>query len=838
MSAVLYLQAVDSYLGSTESSAEIGLSPNLGTLHRISGFTLLDLYPTGNTLFLYIGSVTFLTRLQFLAAAFDDQYYFGVSGPAGANPLNTANFDISLIDPDEFYIIRHWAGADLPSSGVQIWEDDWSAVLGEDIQPTQALSAPSSTRGHVHVGANIGLLTGGGGSRTGRGLRDGVAIYSGMPPTADPAAGQSGLIYYVPFKASEEGSATGAGAGLVATNEVAGQPSLNYPRASTVQIVAGNGARWGTLLPGGPEEIEAEGGGTLPAILGFGGVEQEVGAVGSGALPALEGGGTLVVGAGASSVVTLPALEGSGEVQQQVLAGGESELPALGGSGEIEVYPGWGGAFVLPALESEGGVEVQVLADGQGEIPALEGGGGALAIPDPVFGAAGDSNTAEFVAHQGIGQGTPYEAYHKNWLEQLAAYRGLDFGQWSDAGWGGVREEGYEYNWAVPGYNMAGLEGSQIRGDLEVQVQQGLVNRAIIQGTVNEIINGAHADLEEAYSSPDGVLGGITGTPIATLVANYVTPSILSINQLVAAGAVSVTFILPPNYLEYAPARAAPVEQPAYGYADGYMQAIYDQINAHVDAVNETLGRLVVNTVRWDKYYEQYWQTFDGTYVEFGPVLINVVASAPNAHPLYRSYAGHTGTIFNALSANAVIDALNEFTGINITPFSESEILLRAGVFIDPVEVWGGGVLPELQAQGFASGPEYVSAWGEGVLPELGAGGDVEVGVRAEGTATLPELDCGGVATTGQAAQAEATLPALQGAGSVVVAVEGGGVAVLPALHGSGRAVGAAEFAGTGVLPELQAVGRIVQGAVEPTVWGQVDVTLVLTRSVLLTMEL
>lgn len=469
------------------------------------------------------------------------------------------------------------------------------------------------------------------------------------------------------------------------------------------------------------------------------------------------------------------------------------------------------------------------------------------------WGALGDSQSDEFRAEQNTGGGTAWTPYTLNWLEQLAqpteltpfggavCNRGLDFGPWG-VGRPEPRRSGYAYNCARYNAFMSGVVSAQLPV-MHGLVESGTVSHVVIQGTVNELLRATpYPWFQEAYLSPDGgVTGGITGTPLVTFVNQYAGQVSTVVDTLLGAGAEGIVVILPPDYMTYPDVIAQAPDPVGRANVSAFMERIYDAIRDHADSVNASRDVTTVVCVTQHELYP--WDTFDGTYCTVAGVQVNVMAPSPNGSPLYRSVDDHTGTLFNALTANAFIGAANQLPGISITPLSDAEILANAGLADppdpepDPITGEGAATLPAVVASGAVtsrvtgSGAAALSALqavgnaapaltgqGEAALPVLQASGSSTSGLTASGAVGLPAVTAGGAGAAAASGDADTALPALSASGDGAVPVTAQCAATLPAMEASGTSEEVITGSGGATLGAMQAGGSggvLVQAAGE-----------------------
>lgn len=282
----------------------------------------------------------------------------------------------------------------------------------------------------------------------------------------------------------------------------------------------------------------------------------------------------------------------------------------------------------------------------------------------PGFGAIGDSMTDEYQFAE-YGQ----NAAALNWLEQLAEYRSLNFGAFSETSRGEPRREGYAYNWARAGDTTDDLLDHGQHIGLGSQIIAGQVDLAfcligendftridnlinLYYGTVPWLtkVNEAFANLRTAVNAVLAV------DPNVKLV-------LATIPEIELNPAVRANF---PDLVGRRRVRLAIAE---------YNRRLLEEIalgNPRI-AVADIYG---ISLDILEKY-----QAGQNLFVGGYEVDLNGVGNAPNN--IIVADCIHPGTIAQGLMANEFIRAMNTF-GYNVAPFTEEEILRIAGVELLP----------------------------------------------------------------------------------------------------------------------------------------------------------
>src|SRR3954453_2263910 len=99
------------------------------------------------------------------------------------------------------------------------------------------------------------------------------------------------------------------------------------------------------------------------------------------------------------------------------------------------------------------------------------------------IGVLGDSYSDEYQFY------SPHRSTARNWVEILAATRGLNFGRFSTRSRGEPRNQGYEYNWARSDATTDDLIATGQHTGLATQVARGEVNLVVVFIGGNDFIN-------------------------------------------------------------------------------------------------------------------------------------------------------------------------------------------------------------------------------------------------------------------------------------------------------------------------------------------------------------
>lgn len=852
--SLLTLSTITGYARTSSSLSAIGTATTLGVRLRVNGALLLDGDTTVGSAILVIGAGTGGTRLQVILGMNAGQVVLAIMGPGATNPSPVvAMTAASNITSGDYYVIRGALGPGGCSIAL--------FAAGNASTPITSASAGGVTISNNNA-ANGYVKTGTSDiNPTPRGIIDGIDVWSQTPPASNDAAlpDASGLLWAtydehgnIVWGATDlndlNDASWGAGGAWDAPAPVvtgidpdegsedggtAVTISGQYFRAGATVEIGGNAATGVTV------EDDSEITCTTPA--GSEGAADVTVENPDGQSDTLENGftytsdaeplaaGTVTLGTVNPFVVCATATAASGGTPPYSYQWQRSPRDAgtwsnLSGQTSLTlrdrtVTPGTQYDYRLLVTDDEEETAASNVI--QPNVPAAFVSWGVL----------GDSNSDEYRGSGARGAGTEWESVTLNWTELLASPNGaapvpthrrdLDMGAWGSHG--EPRRTGYAQMWARSGAELSDVISAQIPG-LVAQIQDGTVTHAIIQCTVNEW---NAAELGAIYNSPDGGVTDANGTPIATLVANYVANFEEVLDAVVAAGPAGIVVVTVPNYAAYPAALVGLPDATRRGYITSAISAVNAQVEAYCASVDNAEGGGVIKTVWWDQTLsDEVWPTLSGTTVTFGGVAIEAVSNPPDdANPEYLYVMGpgasqHASTLVCGIVANDIIAAANQLVGVSIQPFSDAEILENAGIEAEDVE---GGSATSVEVVAVGAGSKAASAGSASDVNVYAAGAGsktaragsaVTVDVDAQGagskTALAGSASAVDIATAGSGAKAASG----GSASSVDVTVSGAG-----AKHASGGSASSVAIVavGEGTAEEAAAGGSAVTVSIAAT---------------------
>jgi hypothetical protein len=289
----------------------------------------------------------------------------------------------------------------------------------------------------------------------------------------------------------------------------------------------------------------------------------------------------------------------------------------------------------------------------------------------PGFGAVGDSFADEYQFYP------PDRSQARNFVEILAATRGLDFGTFTATPRPSPRNQGFANDWALNGATSDDLP-AQTSG-LAQQIAAGSVGTAFMFIGGNDFLNAAASPnpTQALANLPQHVLTNVV-TAVSTLLAASPTAHVIVANvfdlsqlpvtkQLVAAGLITQA------------------EANAFGQViAGYNAALATQFasNSRVALVdlNATAGAALGQKT-----------------VQVGGQTIDVQTPGDEYHHLFLADGLHVGTVGQAEIANAFVAADDSKFNTGIAPLSANEIVQFAqgvqSVAIPIPTAWASGAL-------------------------------------------------------------------------------------------------------------------------------------------------
>ena len=282
-------------------------------------------------------------------------------------------------------------------------------------------------------------------------------------------------------------------------------------------------------------------------------------------------------------------------------------------------------------------------------------GGQALTV-----GALGDSYTDEYRFYP------PNLSQARNWVEILAATRGVDFGKFTTRSRGEPRNQGFAFNWARYDGTSRDMIANQLPG-LTAQVAAGQVKYAWIFVGGNDFLDFLGA--VQAGSIPLAQAPAALGQVEAQAAANVTT----AVDTLLAASPTVklVVATLPDvSTLPIVQQEVAAFPQAGFLVTDASQEI--GQYNATIRALAASDPRVALVDLAGQA--TQLTQ-LSGNSVPFGGTTISLATPGDNYHDFYLADGLHIGTVGQAFIANDFVDAIDAHFGAKVVPLSAPQIV-------------------------------------------------------------------------------------------------------------------------------------------------------------------
>jgi phospholipase/lecithinase/hemolysin len=282
----------------------------------------------------------------------------------------------------------------------------------------------------------------------------------------------------------------------------------------------------------------------------------------------------------------------------------------------------------------------------------------AAAVPIVGIGVIGDSLADEYQFYP------PDRSTARNFVEQLALDRGLNFGGFDSDGAsrGEPRNAGYAFNWARDGATTSDIVSQGQHTGLAAQVAANEVNYAWVTGGGNDVLNLASAeDPAAAVATLGQTLLANGQTILATLRAanqdlRIVIATVPRLSGLPAVKGAVAGGLVPQSLVDSA-------------------DAAIDQINAQIRQIAKADKRVALADVA-----KLLQQVTSKKRLKLGKVTIDRETASDDSHSLFLEDGAHPGTLAQGLLANVFLKAMRRDFNVKVKPLSNTEILANAGL--------------------------------------------------------------------------------------------------------------------------------------------------------------
>jgi hypothetical protein len=287
------------------------------------------------------------------------------------------------------------------------------------------------------------------------------------------------------------------------------------------------------------------------------------------------------------------------------------------------------------------------------------------ARPGVAIGALGDSYTDEYRFYP------PHRSQARNWIEILAATRGMDFGPFTTTSRRGPRDQGFAFNWALEGATSGDMVRDQLPG-LAAQVAQGRVTYAWIFIGGDDLLY-LLRDTATGRLPADQALTALS--QVETQLATNFTTAVSTL--LAASPQVKLVVSTVPDVSLLPLVRVAEaVNLVSGGLVNATGQAIQDY-NTLIR--NTAAGNRRIALVDLAATAAQLVAQAPGGTLRFGGTTLDLDRPGDNFHHFFLADGIHVGTVGQGIIADAFVHAVDARFGARLVPLTPRQIIAFAG---------------------------------------------------------------------------------------------------------------------------------------------------------------
>jgi lysophospholipase L1-like esterase len=282
-------------------------------------------------------------------------------------------------------------------------------------------------------------------------------------------------------------------------------------------------------------------------------------------------------------------------------------------------------------------------------------------FPDGI-GVLGDSYSDEYQFYP------PDRSTARNWVEILAATRGLNFGRFSASSRGEPRNQGYEYNWARSDATTDDLIAAGQHSGLAAQVARGEVELVFVFIGGNDFIN--------ALRSPDPAAA--LGEVLPRALGNY---RVAVETVLAASPDVELILATLPDIRDL-PEFAEPIREGRIPreLADAFTAAVR-RFNSQIRSIAATERRVALIDL---DLTARAANLVSKEYVSVGGRRLDRRRPANDLGHFFLADLRHPGTLGQGMLARMFVEAVNAQFGTGIEPLGDREIFDLASAVSAP----------------------------------------------------------------------------------------------------------------------------------------------------------
>jgi lysophospholipase L1-like esterase len=276
-------------------------------------------------------------------------------------------------------------------------------------------------------------------------------------------------------------------------------------------------------------------------------------------------------------------------------------------------------------------------------------------------GALGDSYTDEYRFYP------PNLSQARNWVEILAATRGVDFGKFTTRSRGEPRNQGFAFNWARYDATTVNMIQNQLPG-LSAQVAAGQVKYVSINIGGNDFLDFL-SGVQGGSITPAQAPAALAHVE-AQAAANFTT----AVDTLLAASpAVRLVITTLPDVA------VLPIVQQETATVPTQDRAILSATSQAIGQYDATIRSLAASSPRI-ALVDLATQTTEltqlgGASVPFGGTTISLATPGDNYHDFFLADGLHVGTVGQGLIANDFVNAIDARFGLKVAPLTARQIV-------------------------------------------------------------------------------------------------------------------------------------------------------------------
>ena len=276
-------------------------------------------------------------------------------------------------------------------------------------------------------------------------------------------------------------------------------------------------------------------------------------------------------------------------------------------------------------------------------------------------GALGDSYTDEYRFYP------PDRSRARNWVEILAATRGVSFGPFTTRSRGAPRDQGFAFDWALEGATSNDMVRDQLPG-LAAQVARGKVRYAWIFIGGDDFLDFLR-DVATGRVAPDQAL-----TTLGQVESQIETNFTRAVNTLLAANPkVKLVVSTLPDVSLLPLVRAAAADIPA---AQAVVGATDQQVQKYNALIRDTAaGNSRIALVDLAATAAQLSARARGGSVRFGGTAIDLARPGDGYHHFFLADGIHVGTVGQGIIAEAFVKAVDAMFGAGLAPLPPRQIV-------------------------------------------------------------------------------------------------------------------------------------------------------------------